>query len=200
MDGWRTKNRKHRQKVNFRQPFRCSVFGSWIADRNRGVGLGGLFSLPSSTMGVALSAYWSRSIEGIEAIGDARRLRGRGNPGDDGKGVMGAGVVVGFEAQASFCLGRINGGRLFAPRYTTFQHVAQRVLALDGHPSGGAGSDSDDWLKDSRSTSQISGRRLSAGLLGRGRIRSDYRRSQRVFRFLLQFDRTRRCLRAELHR
>ena len=38
---------------------------------------------------------------------------------------------------------------------------SQRVLALDGHPSGGAGSDSDDWLKDSRSTSQISGWRLS---------------------------------------
>ena len=83
-------------------------------------------------------------------------------------------------------------------RYLAFQYVAQRVLALDGHPSGGAGSDSDDWLKDSRSPSQISGRRLSAGLLGRGRLRSDYRRSQRVFRFLLQFDRTRRCLRAEL--
>ena len=83
-------------------------------------------------------------------------------------------------------------------RDRTFQHVAQRVLALDGHPSGGAGSDSDDWLKDSRSPSQISGRRLSAGLLGRGRLRNDYRRSQRVFRFLLQFDRTRRCLRAVL--
>ena len=88
----------------------------------------------------------------------------------------------------------VQGGRAFL----AFQHVAQRVLALDGHPSGGAGSDSDDWLKDSRSTSQISGRRLSAGLLGRGRLRSDYRRSQRVFRFLLQFDRTRRCLRAVL--
>ena len=79
-----------------------------------------------------------------------------------------------------------------------FQHVAQRVLALDGHPSGGAGSDSDDWLKDSHNPSPITRRRLSAGLLGRGRLRSDYRRSQRVFLFLLQFDRTRRCLRAVL--
>ena len=82
--------------------------------------------------------------------------------------------------------------------FRAFQHVAQRVLALDGHPSGGAGSDSDDWLEDSHNPSQISGRRLSAGLLGRGRLRSDYRRSQRIFRFLLQFDRTRRCLRAVL--
>ena len=70
-------------------------------------------------------------------------------------------------------------------------------LGAGRHGSGGEGCDSDDGLEDSHSPSLISGRRLSAGLLGRVRLRSDYRRSQRVFRFLLQFDRTRRCLRAE---
>ena len=51
-------------------------------------------------------------------------------------------------------------------------------LGAGRHGSGGAGCDSDDGLEDSRNPSPITRRRLSAGLLGRGRLRSDYRRSK----------------------